>query len=100
MSVLAPRVSLGNIMDRGRREDEQSAYTAGENDDRIGLKDIQALWAMGNPTSVERCTPSRRTRESWACQGGDCEDKQTNKLSGLSPRANHTDRATAACRRT
>jgi hypothetical protein len=26
-------------------------------------------------------------------------NKQTNKLHGLSPRANHTDRATAACRR-
>jgi hypothetical protein len=25
--------------------------------------------------------------------------KQTNKLHGLSPRANYTDRATAACRR-
>jgi hypothetical protein len=26
-------------------------------------------------------------------------NKQTNKLHGLSPRANYTDRATAACRR-
>jgi hypothetical protein len=27
------------------------------------------------------------------------QNKQTNKLHGLSPRANYTDRATAACRR-
>jgi hypothetical protein len=29
----------------------------------------------------------------------DLNDKQTNKLHGLSPRANYTDRAAAACRR-
>jgi hypothetical protein len=30
---------------------------------------------------------------------GDFADKKTNKLRGMSPQANYTDRVTAACRR-
>jgi hypothetical protein len=40
-------------------------------------------------------------RLMYHASGGRCNviNKQTNKLHGLSPRANYTDRATAACRR-
>jgi hypothetical protein len=39
------------------------------------------------------------TRAEGAVHGQVVSIHQTNKLHGLSPRANYTDRATAACRR-
>jgi hypothetical protein len=38
-------------------------------------------------------------RQKSLCQGGEIHVKNETKLHGLSPRANYTDRATAACRR-
>jgi hypothetical protein len=57
----------------GGPPDEQPVQRIGENDDRIGLQDLQAFWdALREETteSVESCTRSRRIREYRGSHAG------------------------------
>jgi hypothetical protein len=50
---------------------------------------------LGQTSAPAKAWKSKQVRRG----GYSVKKKQTNKLHGLSPRANYTDRATAACRR-
>jgi hypothetical protein len=64
----------------------------------------QVLQARGRSGPHTACPPGYFDSKSKPLLSDDSDstkqtNKQTNKLHGLSPRANYTDRATAACRR-
>jgi hypothetical protein len=69
-----------------------SHHLTGETEEEIETYYVYSPTPDSLLNTIQECFPIWTSRHSETKQ-------QTNKLHGLSPRANYTDRATAACRR-